>query len=133
MAGVATNYKRAFLRDLFDTAQEEGGTLLAALKAASRARLQAGSSGKVLVGHSANGHDHTWQIPSSFTPDEAVNLVEELRTRYDEARAKLVATDEIESPTDSQIFNEMMDKLRPVRSFVHDHSNGRLEPEEVTD
>lgn len=132
MARVATNLKRAFLRDLFDTAQEEGGTLLAALKAASKARIQGGSSGRVLVGHGANGHDHTWEIPADLTPSDAIEFVEDLRTRYDEARSKLVNTDDIESPTDTQIFNEMMDKLRPVRSLVETHYNGRIEPEEIT-
>lgn len=132
MAGVSTRAKRLFLRVMRKSAQDTGDSLYDTLMAVAEARVQASQSGKVLVGHSANGHDHSWQIPSDFNVSDASDLVSEILDRYDEASEKLVETDDIESPTDTQIFNEMMDKLRPIRSLVETHYNGRLEAEEVT-
>lgn len=132
MARAATSHKRLFLRVLFKQAQDNGDTLYNVLLAAGTARVEQNLTGRVLVGHAANGHTHTWQMPGDFSASDAATLASEMLDRYDEANEKLVETDDIASPTDTQIFNEMMDKLRPVRSLVETHYNGRVEPEEIT-
>jgi hypothetical protein len=132
MALPATRVRRAFLRSLLDSAQETGGTLLDALKCASKARVSAGSGGRVLVGHSSNGHQNEWEVQSDLTQVDAIEMVEDLRTRYDEARAYLIA-EGTASPTDTQIFNEIMSHLVRRTSYAIDHYEARLEPSESSE
>lgn len=126
MASVATSYKRLFVRVALKNAQDAGDKLSNVLIAYGVARIQATSTGKILVATSANGHSHNWQIPSEFNTQDAADLVSEILDRYDEAVAKLIA-DGTDSPTDQQIYDEIMDKLQAVRSYASDFSLGRLE------
>lgn len=128
MASVATTFKRLFVRNLLWSAQEAGSTLFSQLKSAAQARFQSTATGKILIATAANGHSHNWQIPNYFTPQDAAELIEELITRYEEARAALIAGGTA-SPTDQQIYDELMDQLQPVRSVARDFSLGRFDPE----
>lgn len=101
------------------------------LKAAAQARLEGTQKGKVLIATSGNGHSSTFQIPSDFTPSDAADLVSEILDRYDESKVKLIA-DGNATPTDEQIFGEIMDKLHAVKSLGNDFSNLRYFREEVT-
>jgi hypothetical protein len=131
MANVATTFKRLFVRIALKSAQEAGDTLLSVLMASAQSRIDATQSGKVLVASSVNGHSHTWQIPSDFSPQDAAEMVSEILDRYDEAKAKLVA-DGTTSPTDQQIYDELMDKLQPVKSISPDFSFGRWDCDVIT-
>lgn len=131
MANVTTHFKRLFVRNLLWTAQADATTILALLQTLADARIEGAQKGKVLVGTAGNGHQSTFQIPSDFTPSDAIDLVSEILDRYDEARTKLIA-DGTASPTDTQIHDEIMAKLRPVRSIARDYFNLRTEPEEIT-
>jgi hypothetical protein len=131
MSEVTTSLKRLFVRVLLKNSQDAGDTLYNTLMAAAVARIENTSGGKVLISTAGNGHTNTFEIPSGFTAVDAAELVSELMDRYDEAKSKLINDDDIDNPTDQQIHDEIMDKLRPVRSVTHDFSGIRTEREEV--
>lgn len=131
MAEVSTNFKRLFVRNLLWTAQADSTTLLAILKTLADARIEATQKGKVIISTAGNGHTTSFQIPSDFSPSDAADLIGELVDRYYEARDKLIA-DGTASPTDTQIHDEMLAKLRPIRTLARDYFNLRTEPEEIT-
>lgn len=132
MSNIATPLKRLFLRNLFWDVEETGDSLANVLKAAAKARFEATATGKVLVSTSGNGHASSFSIPDEFTAIDAAEMVSELLDRYDEARSKLVNDDDIDSPTDTQIKDEMMEKLVAVRGFEYDFDGIRETREEVT-
>lgn len=70
------------------------------------------------MGTSANGH----AVQYSTSGPSAGDLVEfagEAEDLYDTATAALVASGTA-SPTDSQIYTEMMDRLQPVSEYSSD-------------
>lgn len=102
-----------------DQVEDDGGssTLASLLRAARRARLEATERGKVLVSTSGNGHSSTFEMPDDFTAVDAVELVEEISRRYDEALAYLIQEGD-PTPTDAELAAEMLDKLHAVRSVA---------------
>lgn len=133
MVAVATQFKRIFLRNLYWSAEESGNSLLNVLKAAVKGQIKQVGAGKVLVGSAGNGHSGSWEIPDDFNTTDATTMLGELVDRYYEAQTELTAEQDISSPTDLQIFNEMMDKLRPVTTLRHDYTGLRCEQSEETD
>lgn len=130
MASVATTFKRLFLRNLLWSAQDSGKSLYDVLKTAAQARLSETERGKFLVSTAANGHSAEWEVPRDLSPQSIVELLSQLLDRYDEAKAYLIA-EGTASPTDQQIHDEMLEKLKAVRSYRHDFTNGRVQPCEV--
>jgi hypothetical protein len=117
---------RLTLRGLKWSAESGSTSLEAVLKSAAQSRLSQTESGKVLVGTAANGHSVTYALPSngnSLTPASAAEMISYLLDLYDAAKAALGGT-----PTDTQIFNEMMARLVPAREVHHDHLSLRVGP-----
>jgi hypothetical protein len=123
MAGVSTLVKQSFLRKFYRASLRDGSSLLQILEAAEDARVDSVSRGKVLIATSGNGHTDTFQIPSDLSPTDILELVSELRRRYDEAASK---------GSDRAIYNEMMSQLQPVFSIANDFSGLRSFQEEPT-
>lgn len=130
MGSAASSFKRLFVRRLYENAADNSTTILALLKAATEARIADTESGRALIATTANRQQATFQIPSDFTTTDAVDLVSEIRDRYDEAVTKLKA-DGIASPSDSQIHSELLLTIRPNRGAYSNFSYLRLEPSEV--
>lgn len=132
MASVATSFKRLFLRKLLWASQDGDLSLLDGLKVAAKGQLLETSTGKTLVGASANGHDYEWEIDRSISPSDVAEMIEELITRYEEAVAYLDDNGN-DSPTDTQIYTEMAKHLKAVRSIVYDFGGSRDDREEESD
>lgn len=121
MAQVSTLLKRHFLRAINDSRDDEHGTsLLELLKSATKATYSVQPTGLVLTAVAGNGHQSTWTVTGDLTPSTVAELVSELRDRYEEAVAELGG-----GATDDQIFSEMMEFLKPVRSVEQDWSGLR--------
>lgn len=132
--GAAASYlqKQAFVEELYDASVASGDSFLATIKAARKAAFEISSSGRVLTSSAANGHSHVFELLKAFSPIDALNLMQEIRNRYTEANEYLVEEEDIESPTDAQIYAEMIDKIHPVKDVLNDYYGARVEPEEVT-
>lgn len=124
MATVTTEFKRLLLRGLAWDAADDEATLEDTLKAACRARLSETDSGLVLVSASGNGTQAEYALPqsaSSLTPEAVASAVESLLSIFEECNADLVTAGE-ETPDDEAILEEMLDRLKPVRSAYADRS-----------
>lgn len=120
---VTTEFKRLFLRGLKWDAEEQTITLTAALKAAARAQLLQTNQGLSLVATSGNGHSTTFALPVSgrdASPQDIAGMLEDLLTRYDAAVEALGGT-----PSDDQIFTEMMAMLEAVTEVYSDFTHLR--------
>lgn len=124
MSAVPTDYKRLFLRSLKWDAEDSSLSLLDTLKIAARARISETSKGKVLVGTAANGKSASFAIPAgSINNADLVCLCGEMVDRHEEAIRLLAArTVPIASPTQTQIFDEMLALLQPAYSVCSDYS-----------
>lgn len=111
MAAASTAHKRLFVRHLLEAAQSGSTTIIALLKSYTTSRITETASGKVIVAHTGNGHSAQYQIPDDWSPEDAIELLSDIRDRYVEAKEKLEDVDDISDPTDTQIHNEMLDKL----------------------
>lgn len=131
MTSVSTSFKRLFVRNLLWTATADSTTVLALLQSAASSRVSASEKGKVITATAGNGHSVTFEVPADFNTTDAVELIGELVDRYYEATAQL-STDGNDSPTDTQIVDEILDKLRAVTSLGHDFSGLRIGRAEVT-
>ena len=130
-ANVSTLTKQAYLETMLDAAVESGEPLLDLLKSARKCRVESATRGKVLTATAGNGHEASFQIPDDLTVNDALELAQEMVNRYREAKTAL-ADDDNDSPTDTEIEDEMLDKLQPVRSIASDYTNLRCEPAEIT-
>lgn len=120
---ISTDYKRLFLRGLKWDSGENGQTLLANLKTAARARLTATSAGNFLIGSLANGHSAQYALPMNgrgLSQQDLSELCEQTLILYDSAKLNLGGT-----PTDDQIFAEMLGLLAPVKSSTNDYTQLR--------
>jgi hypothetical protein len=132
MGAASSSFKRLFVRRLYESAVANSTTILALLKVATEARITETESGLALVGTMANRQQASFQIPPDFNPTDAVDLLSEIRDRYDEAVAKLIANGTA-SPTDAQIQTELLATIRPNRGAFSDFSKLRYEPVDVGD
>ena len=120
---ITTNWKRLFLRGVKWDAASGSVTLINQLKTVAQARLTDTAKGRALVSTSGNGRTVTFQIPANgagVTALEIVDLIEELHRLYESAVSYLGG-----SPTDDQIFAEMLRLLEPVVEVENDFSNLR--------
>lgn len=132
MANVSTAFKRSFVRRAFRQSVTDGDAFLTTLESLEDARIDTAKSGKILVATSGNGHQNSFQLPQDFNTTDAVELVSEIIDRYTEARAWLVSEDDIDSPTDTQIKDQMLADLVAARSMAYDISGLRQDREEQT-
>jgi hypothetical protein len=130
LATVSTEYKRLFLRGLKWSAEEEGISLYAALKAAARGRLSQTANGKVILATTGNGQSVTFSIPnehSAFTPQAAAELCEELLTRFEAAvtATGTSAAASLDGSNDAALLTEMLALLEPITEVHSDFSELR--------
>lgn len=124
VAAISAELKRLFIRGLKWDSEESGATLAATLKAAARAKLKSTQTGLVLVSVSSRGHSTEYQLPqggAGFTPTNLAELCEEMLNTYDRAKADIIASGTA-SPTDDQIFSEMIRWIEPVTEVYSDFS-----------
>jgi len=126
---VSTRYMRLTLRGLKWAADDGATTLAAVLKSAAQARLTQTESGKFLVGTAANGHTVSYALPTNgfLGPASAAEMISYLLDLYDVSEAALDGT-----PTDQQIYDEMMLRLVPAREVHHDFAHLRVLPEPLS-
>lgn len=129
---VSTPVKRGFVRRLLRRSVENAETLLATLESAEDARVDRVEGGKVLIATAGNGHSASYSIPEDFTTTDALELISDIRDRYEEAKAALIE-DGTANPTDQQIHDEILDKLQRVDQYAGDFSNLRVNREEEDD
>ena len=133
MGSATTDFKRLFVQGLKWDADDlttagTPTTFLAALRTASRARLKENSDGRVLTGSMGNGKTVTFTLPMNgrdLTPTNIAELCGEMLRRYDNAKDDLVAAGS-DSPTDEEIYNELLGKLVPITEATADYSGIRL-------
>ena len=118
---ITTDYKRAWLGKLYRATNV--ATLLGRLEAESDARITATQSGGTITGTSANGHSVSFAGPDSGGTSfgEMAAFCAEMIRRHDEAKAALIAAGTA-SPTDAQIYAEMLAQLIACDSFTSDYS-----------
>lgn len=130
MAVLAAELKRGYLRVLYRAASTTVPvvTLLAALNTFQDNCYQSVKAGRLLIGSAGNGHSSTFKAPDpafQLNPMELFSLSEEYMAIYTAAVANLaVQTPPIASPTDLQIFNEMMslDSMQTIREYQNDYT-----------
>jgi hypothetical protein len=125
---TTTDFKRLFLRGLKWDSEDQGLTLAEALKASARAQLVEVNGGKILTQTAANGGTFTFTLPANgqgLSPSAVAETIERLLREYDAATAAVIAAG-TPSPTDEQIFTEMMAQLVTVRETYADVSEIRL-------
>lgn len=102
---VTTDFAQLFLRGLYwDSEDSEGTSLMDALKAAARAKLEDTTDGRILTGTSGNGHNVSFMLPGSgrgATPQDIAELVNKLIRFYESAPAG----------TDEEKLNWMLGRL----------------------
>lgn len=124
----ATRIRKSFLRNRYRYAVDNSQTLLQTLEDLEDAQYDAVSDGLVLVSTSGNAHESRYRFPSGFDSGDIMELISDLIDRYEEAEAKLIADDEISSPTDAQIYTEMLARMKPIRDYQSDFSAIRTGP-----
>ena len=122
MAGVvSTLVLKLWLRVIYAAVPATYATLSAGLLAVGTAKINATSSGEIMV-TAGNGHSITFSSgESEFTPGNFASGISKLLDDYDSARADLVSSG-VTTPTDAQIYAEMMARLVPVRELTKDFS-----------
>lgn len=105
------------------SAEDAGDSLFNQLKLAARAKLTESPNGLLLTGSSINGKSFQFSVPggrngNGLTPETLIDVCEEFVQLYADMETALGGT-----PTDAQIHTEMLDQLRPVKSFTN-HYHG---------
>lgn len=121
---ITTDYKRAWLGKIYRGTNV--ATLLGRLEAESDKRVEATMSGGTLVGTSANGHSAAFARPTEGGTSfgEMAALCAEMIRRHDEARQALIDAGTA-SPTDAQIYAEMLAQLIAVTDYGSDYTSLR--------
>lgn len=123
----ATNFKRLFIRSLLWDSERTGNSLWENIKTAAISKVEATADGSVLVGTSSKGHSVTLALPSGgqgFTPAKIASFLEEIVSRYEAAKAYLIAEGN-PTPTDDQIVTEMLSLMVAVTEYSSDYTELR--------
>lgn len=120
---IGSRFKRAYLRRLYRAVTT---TLEDKLNAELDTLVAAAERGKVIASTSARGTSVAFSVPGLGNPrqGEMVELIEELLTLHDDAEADLISGG-YATPTDAQIYAEMLFRLQPVKSFTNTFTNLR--------
>lgn len=120
---ASSDIKRLFLRGIYATAQAEDQTLSESLNALALGSYKTTSSGKYISSTMAAGRKVDFIIPPAgrgLTPTEIGEVLSQLLDLYDVCEDALISVP-ITSPTDAQLFDEMMDRMQPRRLVRADH------------
>ena len=119
---LSTQHRRGFLWRIYDLTTTLTGsattyaTLLAAVQAVSSSQFSFSSTGTITA-VSANGHSVSFGHSSSgSSPESYAENAAGLRDLYETSKANLISAGD-PTPTDAEIFDEMMDTLQSVRSL----------------
>ncbi len=120
---IGSRFKRAYLRRLYRAVTT---TLEDKLNAELDTLVAAAERGKVIASTSARGTSVAFSVPGLGNPrqGEMVELIEELLTLHDDAEADLISGG-YATPSDAQIYAEMLFRLQPVKSFTNTFTNLR--------
>ena len=124
---ATTPFKRSWLRAKYAAAVAASSTLLAYLNTLNGSAVTAsGSAGGSISSVSANGRTTTLAAASQFTlaGQDIAELCGEMLDLYDSSRAALVAAGDA-SPTDAEIYAQMLSDLHPAYQYSPDFSNYR--------
>ncbi len=116
---ATAEFIRLFVRGLKWDAADQAISFEAALKNASRARLEVAGKGKVLVGSSSSGTSVSYALPSvgDVTAEDIATICSLLLDAVDSAKA---ATPSI---TDDALFAAILAGIAPVRETRPDFSS----------
>jgi hypothetical protein len=115
------DHGRNVLRNLKWQAEDKAIPLARALRSFSQGRFEENQSGRYIIGSAGNGEFVNWQLAPGLGPMEASRIASELLDAYDESLAALQSAGAA-SPTDDQIFAEMMRRTKPCRVAGFDFS-----------
>lgn len=121
---ATTADKQAWLKRILRKSVTNGIALKTQLGTDLDAAVDGVATGEIQA-IAGNGLSTTFAGSStSFKPTEVVRLLNELDNRYDAAKAALIARGTA-SPTDSEIFDEIMLLLVPIRRMMSDFTDIR--------
>lgn len=121
---ASSDIKRLFLRGIYATATAGEQSLSEVLNSLALGSYKANSAGKFISSSAASNRKVEFIVPPAgrgLTPSEIGEVLSQLLDLYDEAKAALVSVP-IATPTDAQIFAEMMDRMKPRRLVRADHT-----------
>lgn len=129
MALLTAETKQALLIDLYESTTGDGNSfdLYGAIISRLRDNAARIKSGFLVTSHAGNGHATTLDNSGigGMTPVAANELCAELYNLYNRCKAALITLGTA-SPTDKQIFDEMMFRLgEPCESVTNDFTNLR--------
>lgn len=110
---VSTTFKRSYLRRQYRAAVAASTTLILQLESEQDTIVAKAERGQTIAGTSAKGHSVNYSVPGNGAPTqgEMSEVVEELITLYHLVDA-ISGVD-----TDSERLDEMLERLKPVKSF----------------
>lgn len=116
---VSTNFKRSYLRRLYRAIST---TLIDKLEAEQDAIVATAERGQTIASTASKGHSVAYSVPGNGAPTqgEMAEIIEELITLYYEVDA-ISGVD-----TDLERRDEMLHRLKPVRSFRKSFTTIRL-------
>jgi hypothetical protein len=117
---ASTHYTKAVLRTLYRTAVDRGVSLLEAIDEALKARVEATEDGLVVSSTESDGSRVAFSNPTTGaapSPKDLVETFSALRDYYDRTYDALVAAGTT-SPTDAEIYLDMISTMAPVRSVA---------------
>lgn len=122
---VSTDYKRIFLRVLWEQATgEDAQALLDALLVSATARINATSTGVTLIATSGNNKTVQFEMPAAgrgCSPQDIAILLSQLIDLAELSRSYL-NTNLGSDPNGDQLVTEMLARLEPVRETHSDLS-----------
>jgi hypothetical protein len=121
---VSTDYKRLFLRGLYRSALRAPCTLVAMLNGLVDGSYKSTNGGRTIISTAASGRKVDFETPPAgrgITQLDVAETVSQLMDLYEESHDALVSAG-VTSPTDSQIYDEMLDRLIARRSVRSDFS-----------
>lgn len=129
MDSVSTLFARTFLRSAYldATTRNPVTTLLAVLNEHLTASTEAtsGTGGLTITQQAGNGHSFTAVEAHGLKPVQYAGMIGELMDVYETCEADLIEAGNA-TPSDEEIKDEMIDRLRPVRASYTDRSCATL-------
>ena len=121
---VPTDIKRLWLRERYSLVPGSYSTLLSAIQALAFAGVSSVRAGTISA-TSGNGHSVQFAgAKDASNAEDYAALGGEMLDIYDASNAALIASG-VATPTDAQIYTEMLDRLQTVTSFSGDYTGIR--------
>lgn len=120
----STADKKSWLRERWSKVPAQFATLLAAIEAAHFANVEARRNGTPSA-ITSNGSSVQYDVGSqASTINDQIEIGSEILDLYEAASDGLIAAG-VATPTDLQIFDEMKDRLQPIREVRNSFRNIR--------